>query len=526
MKNFRKNIAVRISILLVFVLFISTTSCDDLLEIEASNSLSGEQLVDEASIQQALTGAYFNLMGIADGIDGGELLGGDFQMIAELLIRNDESGFLVDGGGNIIILPFEVFWDESAAPSYENFINKDIIETNLRVESNWRRAYETINLVNNILANIDQVENTTSRSRIRGEATAIRGIIYFEMARLWGPQYSSATSSTAVLPLITEPILSVAEIGSPTRASLENIYNQAESDLMSASSDLQGLGTNGTNISYYACEAYLARLHMQKNEYDVAEDHLNNVLDGTFSLTSQPMDAFNNPVNSTEDVLAIQQTAGNSTGTPGSGSGLSTLYSSLVGEGLSAFRINQDAISSDVLFNNPQFSDADLRGSVDLTTTSATTNVTTAYYRDPVNNAVISTAKYLRNTDVVPLIRLAEIHLNRAEAIYEQNSGVINATALADLNLIRDRAGLTQLSEADLASDPARFYDSLILERNRELIYEGQILHDIRRQSANGYNRGILVGGRPDPIISPLDPDLILPIPQSECNASPGLCSN
>jgi len=511
------------SIALILVL---TTACDDLLDIEASNSLSGNQLVDEASIQKALIGAYFNLMGISDGVDGGELLGGDFQIMSELLIRNDKSGFLVDGGGNFIVLPFEIFWDESAAPAYENFVNKEIIETNTRVESNWRRAYETINLVNNILVNIDKVENTDARTRIRGEATAIRGIIYFEMVRLWGPQYTVSTASSTILPLITEPILSVDDIGTPTKSSLESIYDLSESDLTAASSDLESLGTNGTNISYYACEAYLARLHMQKNEYALAETHLNNVLSGPFVLANQPMDAFNNAANSSEDILAIQQTANNNTGTPGSGSGLSTLYSSLVGEGLSTFRINQDAINSNVLFNNPEFSSSDLRGTVDLTTTSSTTDVSTAYYRDPINNAVLSSAKYLRNTDVVPLIRLSEIYLNRAESIYEQNTGTIDATALSDLNRIRTRAGLAQLSDADLNNDPQQFYDSLIQERNRELIYEGQILHDIRRQAANGYNRGILVGGRPDPVINPLDESLILPIPQAECDASPGLCGS
>ncbi|GAB4248186.1 MAG: hypothetical protein Tsb0034_27540 [Ekhidna sp.] len=505
------------STLVALVLF---TSCDSLLDVEASNSLSGNQLTDDESIQLALNGAYFNLMGIADGADGGELLGGDFQIMAELMIRNDRFGF--DFSSNQPI-PQEIFWDESAAPDYENFVNKEINPTNLRVESNWRRAYETINLVNNILANIDNVQDASTQSRIRGEALAIRGILYFEMARLWGPQFSAGNASTLVIPILTEPVNSVTEIGTPSKSSLSDVYSKAESDLESAATDLQPFGVNGVNISYYACEAYLARLHMQQNDYAAAESHLGNVLDGTFSLANTPMDAFNNMANSTEDILAIQQTPGNNTGSTASGSGLATLYSSLSGEGLSAFRISPDAISNDVLYNNPQFSDADLRGTVDESTTSATTDVTTAYYRDPVNTAIISSAKYLRNTDVVPLIRLAEIYLNRAECIYER-TGTIDPTALSDLNRIRQRAGLSVLTSASLNNDPDQFYDSLIQERNRELIYEGIILHDIRRQAANGYSTGILVGGSAVPLLSPLDPRFILPIPQSECDASPGLC--
>ena len=518
-----KSTTMKNIILSLALIFILTTSCDDLLDVEASNSLSGNQLIDDESIQLALNGAYFNAFGIADGADGGELLGGDFQMIAELLIRNDKSGFLVDPDENIIILPFEMFWDESAAPSYENFVNKDINPTNQKVESNWRRAYETINLVNNILANINNVSNETVRSRIQGEALAIRGILYFEMARLWGAQYSGANAGSLVLPILIDPIISVDDITLPAKSTLEAVFDRAEDDLTDASTALQSFGTNGVNISYYACQAYLARLFMQKNEYEMAEDHLNNILDGTFSLTNSPLDAFNNAANSTEDILAIQQTSANNTGTPGSGSGLATLYSSLSGEGLSAFRINPDGLNSDVLRNNPRFSDADLRGTLDETTTVSTTDVSTAYYRDPVNTSVISSAKYLRNTDVMPVIRLAEIYLNRAECIYER-TGAIDQTALSDLNRIRQRAGLDALTEATLSNDPDQFYDSLILERNRELIYEGIIYHDIRRQAANGYFTGIVVGGSATPFVSALDPRFILPIPQAECDASPGLC--
>ena len=521
MRSSKKTTTVKTTFFSIVLISFFVISCDDLLEVEGSNSLSGNQLVDGESIQLALNGAYFNLMGISDGSDGGEMLGGDFQLIAELFVRNDKFGFDFSTDQPI---PQEIFWDESAAPSYENFVNKDIIPTNLRVESNWRRAYETINLVNNILANIDNVENTNDRSRIRGEALAIRGIIYFEMARLWGPQYTTATASTTVLPLITDPILTVDEIIVPPKSSLEAIYTQAQNDLTTASGDLAPFGTNGTSISYYAVEAYLARLHMQKNEYVDAESHLENILDGTFSLKNAPMDAFNNMSNTSEDILAIQQTQGNNTGTPGSGSGLATLYSSLNGEGLSAFRISPDSRYSDVLYNNPRFSDIDLRGTLDESTTEETTDVSTAYYRDPINTAIISSAKYLRNTDVVPIIRLAEVYLNRAECIYEQ-TGTIDGTALSDLNMIRQRAGLAVLTAGDLNNDPDQFYDSLIQERNRELIYEGIIFHDIRRQAANGYSTGILVGGSAVPLINPLDPRFILPIPQSECDASPGLCN-
>ena len=109
-------------------------------------------------------------------------------------------------------------------------------------------------------------------------------------------------------------------------------------------------------------------------------------------------------------------------------------------------------------------------------------------------------------------------HYQKA-VIFEQDPFVIDPAALSDLNEVRTRANLSELFIADFAGDPDRFYDSIIVERNRELLYEGVIFHDLKRQAANGLSVRITNSN-----LDPLDDRFILPIPQSECDASPGLC--
>lgn len=490
----------------LFVLLLTAFSCDSLLDIDADGTISGDVLTNDAAIESALIGAYYSFGGISDGNDGGELLGGDFSIIATLLGRANGQ---------------EIFWSSATGPAYANFIDKDIINTNTRVEANWRRGYEVINSVNSILANIENVSSAGDRDRIRGEALAMRGILYFEMVRLWAPQYDAdgvSPSSTPAIPIIDTPITDVNEISTPSINTIEEVYQQAESDLTDASNLLQSLGTNGTRLSYYACQAYLARMSMQQNNYIDALLYLNEVItSGAYALTSTPMGAFNNSVNSTEDIFAIQQTLSNTTGDRTTGTGLVNFLSPLSESGLGTMAIIRSSLTSSTPFNSPQFEDDDLRWTLDVDVNAATTfaDVNTAFIKNIPNNNndLLSTTKYLRGDRVLPVIRLAEMHLSRAEALYEINPSVINATALEDLNLIRTRAGLTALVEADFA-DPAAFLASIKLERKRELLFEGQLLHDLRRW-------GEFVG-TPFGLSDPWGDNFVLPIPQAETDTGTG----
>jgi hypothetical protein len=489
--------AVRISMLASLLLIISMMiSCNSLLEVEGKGNITGDVFTTEEGIIRALNGAYFNLAGINDGVDGGELLGGDFILIPSLLIVENV---------------FEMNWDDINGAAYSDFYERNILATNSRVEGNWRRAYETINTLNSILQNLDNL-STAERNRVEGEALAMRAILYFEMARLWGPEYvavgGNPTLDVEVLPLLLEPV----EIpgSSPAFNTIDEIYTQVLTDLTDASVLLEPLGLNGTNISYFTCQAYLMRLAMHMDDFSAAIQHADNITDaGIFSLTSTPQEAFNNFTNSSEDIFAIQQTASYNSGNISTGTGLVNYYASLNGQGLGALRISPFYLNNlfDDFTFSPEYSDNDLRGIVDNNVTNQSTagDVSGAFYTNLLNDVTVSPSKYMASDRVLPVIRLAEVLLARAEAKAFLNPIAVDQGALDDYNAIRTRAGLSPLLASDFAIG-IDLLDSIIVEKRREFLYEGVLYHDMKRrnESING--------------ISLDNARFTLPIPQSELN--------
>ena len=108
------------------------------------------------------------------------------------------------------------------------------------------------------------------------------------------------------------------------------------------------------------------------------------------------------------------------------------------------------------------------------------------------------------------VLRMAEVHLNRAEANFRAGTS-IGDTPLNDVNAIRTRAGLAPLTSLTL--------DDILLERRKELCYEGHRRMDLLRN-----NRNL----KPDngAISAPGSDKVILPIPDDELNINPNAQQN
>jgi hypothetical protein len=478
------------------------TGCSSLLEVDAEGQITGDVLKDTESIQQALVGAYYNLGGTNDGSSGGELFGGDFILIPTLLAHFSGQ---------------EYVWTSSQATDYLLFTERDenpavkILATNARIQQNWVRAYETINMLNTILINLDKITDSNERDRIEGECLAMRGIIYFEMVRLWAPDYQIGSSEEAI-PLILDPISEISEISTPTLSSVSEVYTQVQTDLEDASSLLESFDKNGTGINYATCQTYLARLSLHMRNYTDAYDYTDNVLtSGLFSLRPEPYLAFNNPVNSSEDVFAIQQSLNNNSGDRTSGTGIVSFMSSLTESGIGQFIAISSSLNNTTLLNSPRFNIGDQRAgfisNADANTTAS--DLAQALFYNNIANGeggFLSSAKYTSASNVIPIVRLAELYLIRSEAEYQANG--LTQGAIDDLNEIRNRAGIPTVALSDFTGDPTAFMDSLMLESKREFIYEGHMLHNLRRWEAKI--------GSDFQQEDPLDYEFIFSIPQSE----------
>jgi starch-binding outer membrane protein, SusD/RagB family len=115
------------------------------------------------------------------------------------------------------------------------------------------------------------------------------------------------------------------------------------------------------------------------------------------------------------------------------------------------------------------------------------------------------TRKHLDRFGDVPIIRLAEMYLTRAEANQRLNT-TVGATPLADVNTIRTRAKLPALTDVTL--------DQILKERYLELAFEGHNLFEKRRLKQN---LGTIAWN---------SPTLIFPIPQRETDVNKNLVQN
>ncbi|MGF7230430.1 RagB/SusD family nutrient uptake outer membrane protein [Arachidicoccus sp.] len=99
-----------------------------------------------------------------------------------------------------------------------------------------------------------------------------------------------------------------------------------------------------------------------------------------------------------------------------------------------------------------------------------------------------------------PIIRLAEVYLTYAEALYELNGAVTDAQLDESINKLRDRAGVAHLTNALATTYGLNMRDEIRRARAVELYLEGDRFDDLKRwgileSSLNPSHCGMVVGG-------------------------------
>ena len=261
------------------------------------------------------------------------------------------------------------------------------------------------------------------------------------------------------------------------RANTSEVYDFLIEDLTTAITLLPE--SNEFFADRFSAEALLARVYLYQGDYANARDAAHNVIENSGrGLTSTYAEAFNNDVNSIEDLFAFQVT---------SQTGSNVLIEFYASE-------ENGGRGGDITINDSYVSLFD----------AATDERGTFFYESPQNGGRL-TAKYTNQFGNVPILRLAEMYLIRAEANLETGTE-IGQPPLADLNLIRTRAGANVLETITK--------DVLLQERQLELGFEGFFIYDIKR------TEGMVAGLAWD------DPSLTFPIPQSEIDTNQAIEQN
>lgn len=467
MKNIFKYIIP--TIILIMVL----GSCEEQLSVKPPQALPAElALSSEENVLRVMMGAYA-------GLGDGALLGGDMLFFSELLAADDEIVFT-----GTFSTPAEVF-------------SKAILTTNSDVRDAWLEGYNTINIVNNVLNAIEKgvIEDASTASITQGESLFIRGLIYFELVKFFGLPYSDGNATTNLgVPIVLEPTSAINESSLVERATVQEVYNRAITDLSDAVSLLPAY--NGEFANSVAAHSVLARIYMQMGQYQNALDATNAAFTAAasdYSLSSNYENAFNRDGNSIEDVFSMQVT--NTDGT----NGMQLYYAAEQYGGRGDL---------EVLVKHPGFYDpADLRLAF--------------HYLDPTTGDT-RVGKWRDNNKNVGAIRMAELYLNRAECNFRISGS--SASVDADINILRARANLTNITVTDL--------NQIFLERKLELAHEGQAIHDFKRTQGAFYllepGAG-LVNATGDGLVDGFAYDankLVYPIPDREMQANDNLVQN
>jgi hypothetical protein len=429
---------------------LSFTACDNKLDLLPYQSLDESvALNSDANVKTVLNGAYDafsddNLMG-ANVLRDAELLGGDGELVWV----------------GTFIGPREIF-------------NKQMNITNLDAQEMWINAYNTINVCNNVLGALPVV-NEEDRPWVEGEAKFLRAYSLFELVRSFAKPYEEGGNNSQLgVPIVLEPTREISDKQNVPRNTVEEVYQQILADLNSAEGLLPD--ENEWRASKGAAAGLLARVYLQMNRHADARDAADRVISlGVNSLLGNYADNFNRDENSAEDIFATQVNS-------------------------------QDGTNSmTTFFSIPDFGGRD--GDIEILPEHL------ALY-DPADlrlalffegNAATRTGKWNNQFGNIGLMRMAEMHLIRAECNLRLGTEV-GAPPLDDYNAIHTRAGLPAAVTVSV--------DDVLFERRLELAFEGFKIHDMKRLKLS-------VG----PYAYDAD-ELVFPIPLREMEANPSLQQN
>ncbi len=332
-------------------------------------------------------------------------------------------------------------------PTYAQVFNRQILADNSNIQGTWNTLYVAINRANNVIASAPGISDPSfNANNMIGEARMLRAYHYFNLLALFGGMPSGYNKTGGLgVPIFTTPTLSADDAAAKPRATEAEVWALILEDINFAVANLAVTNGNGRANKNVAL-ALKARMHLYRGEWAQAEAAATEVIaSGRHSL--QSTSTYANiwlSQNSSEAIWELQFDINNT-------NSIAFWYLPTSSGGRNEFT-----------------STASLRTAHEPGDVRLAVNVTTA----PANK----TLKYTRvnGTDNVLLVRLSEMFLIRSEA--RANQGKLTE-ALADLNVIRKRAGL---ADAALTTADA-IVDAVLKERRVEFAHEGHRWLDLRR---------------------------------------------
>jgi len=368
----------------------------------------------------------------------------------------------------------------------------------------WVASYKVINAANSVVVKVGEMDfEQTKKNQFVGEAQFLRGLIYFNLVRLFGD-----------IPLVTKPTTSLEGLQVP-RTATSQVYDFIIQDLTDASNKLP-LSYSGKNVGRAtngAALAMLCKVYLSLEQYGNVRATADLIIaQKQYSLMNQYADIFaTENENGKESIFEVQYMISDE-------GALGSSYAGFMAPP------SQGGYGDNPVTKNLYdiYGGGDLRRDVNiLWDKGAAASILEPYY---VNKYDERGPDVEENGDNYIITRYADVLLMQAEAINALD--VNDAEAYDLLNAIRRRGyGLPTNIESshDLQKGLTKeaFLDSLLLERRKEFAFEGHRRFDLLR---TGKLIEAMQIARPELAIE--DKHLLFPLPHTERLSNPQLSQN
>lgn len=442
----------RINIFIVTFCLVLLISCEKWVDIKEPTNLIGTEVIfgDTNSVKTLIGDMYFQMSSGA---------GGHFSKISLT------SAFICDElkfkSGSTIPTAYAYI-----EPYYCNYSSSST------VFSNWNSWYNPIFQANVLLEHLPKVNNVnfaeSKKREYTGVAHTIRALKHYDLARCYGD-----------VPLIKSTDINLAS--ATGRNSQSEVFGFVIEDLNKAIDELPS--TKGAvqfiNCKYQA-HALLARVYLQTDKWSEAESAATSVISsGLYSIESDLNKVFKR--GSKEIIFALGDYRASGNVYNGRVYMIYNMYYNFQLSNLTSANLNyiagatvQCPTLSDQFMNSFESSD---KRSVDGNWVKK--YIYNSYdvvipYKYKVSQSTLDNTLATTSPEDEVWIRLAEMYLIRAEARAMQNK---ISEAAADLNVIRNRAGLANTT----ASDKTTMLTAIENERWHELFLEGHRFFDLSR---------------------------------------------
>ncbi|HEY9262534.1 RagB/SusD family nutrient uptake outer membrane protein [Chitinophaga sp.] len=417
-------------------------------------------------------------------------------------------------GGRVLIYADQRGLDVNSSGYFTNLGTFDMVSNSVFAFNCWSGGYRTINESNFFSQNLKENESVVGpeiAAGYYGEAKFIRALAYFYLVNTYGQTYVAEAGATQPgVPLILTAPKDGAAATDPSnkvpRNSVKDIYDQMIKDLLEAAPALPVATGDGfadhARATKGAAHALLSRIYLYQGNWAKARDFADSVLlsEAGYELDATPAAVFSagNYQSSTERIFSVAMNSGDN---PNTNNALGQHYGS---------NGRADISISTAYRTLPNFNyQTDLRGKPLFSYSINAAGDTTAFY----------TKKFFGTSTFdawVPVIRLAEVMLIKAEALARLNTAAPDAGAITLLNAIRARAKASVLAPAT----QAELITNILTERRIELAFEGQGVMDFQRTQRDIPAHGNVVTQ------SWKGKYTIFPLPIAELERNPNMAQN